>query len=150
MPFPEGAQRDAPPTDLDRLRVALALQVAREIADADGVLDVSEVQLLASAFPTHWLRRCGFLDDDDQLTPTVDRFRERAFRELPRRLDLDQKLELIALFHATCIADGQLHPAELEILTDAARRLHIPVADFRAHLSRLRQQPSAPPVRDHR
>ncbi len=147
MPFPENAAPDAPPTELDKLQVAMAVQVARRIVDADGVLDLSEVQLLSEAFPNQWMQRCGFVDQAGQLTPAVEAFAARAESELANRLNLPQKLELITLFHNTCMVDGEMHQLELEVLTEAARRLHIPRGRFRQHLAGLRAGPeSVPPV----
>ena len=148
MPFPEGADKNAPPTELDRLRVAMAVEVARDIADADGILDVGEVELLSRMFPTPWMKRCGFLDDENRLTADVESWYSRARRELPTRLHIDQKLEMITLFHRMCMADEEMHELEFELLTDVARRLHIPRDRFKAHLQRLERPDSAvPPAR---
>ncbi len=147
MPFPESADSNAPPTELDRLRVAMAVQVARQIADADGILDLAEVEHLARAFPDPWMRRCGFLDEHGQLNADVERWAARARAELPTRLSLSQKLDMIGFFHDLCLADDELHARELDILTDVARRLHVPVDAFRNHLAQLVADVAPPPVR---
>ena len=137
MPFPDGADLDAP-TDLDRLQVAFAVQVARNIVDADGFLDMDEVELLCLVFPNDWMRALGFIDENTELTPAVGQWYQRSLRELPRRLDHDQKLNLVTLFHRTCVADGQLHHRELSILMDAAKKLHLPRDHVKVHISMLK------------
>ena len=136
------------PTRLDRMRIAFAVKVAREIVDADGVLDMGEIELLTRAFPTPLMQRVGFLDTRTRLTPEVEAVFADALRELPRVLTLTEKLELVTLFHRTCLADGELHPSELDILMRAARQLVIPERALDDHLHHLRGGGTiVPPVR---
>jgi uncharacterized tellurite resistance protein B-like protein len=125
------------PTRIDRLRIAFAVRVARRIVDADGVLDLSEIELLARTFPSALLHRAGFLDRRDLLTPAVDRAYREALAELPGVLTLTEKLDLVTLFHRTCDADGDIHPRELDVLRDAAAMLAVPRRTLDRHLSTL-------------
>ena len=147
MPFPEDAD-PVRPTALDRLRVAFAVHEAKRIVDADGILDVGEIELLVLAFPNPWLRTCGFLDERTRLTPACEAAYHEALEVLPRSLSLEQKLELVTLFHRTCMVDGELHERELQLLLEAARRLGVPGPALREHLRKLRGAgPLAPAVR---
>lgn len=137
MTFPASSDPDNP-SELDRLQVAFAVNVAKAIVDADGILHLDEISLLQMTFPNPWMRACGFINEDTQLTPEVGRWYQRARKELPRRLDLSERLNLVTLFHRTCLADGELHDAELQVLMDAARKLQIPRGEVRRHLGHLR------------
>lgn len=139
--------RDRSPTRIERLRIAFAVRVARRIVDADGILDLSEIELLSRTFPNGVLRRVGFLDGRDLLTPEVDRAWRHALAELPRVLTLTEKLELVTLFHRTCDVDGDIHPRELDVLREAAAMLAVPRSTLDAHLGSLWTGTIVPPER---
>jgi len=147
MAFPRDADPKNP-TEIDRLRVAFAVFVGKKIVDADGILDISEIELLTMAFPNPWMDICGFLDGDTNLTETCFKTYEDARKILPVTLDLEEKLELITLFHRTCMADGELHEMEFNVLMEAAVELKVPQAELRDHLKSLRCGGTlVPPVR---
>ena len=134
------------PTRIDRMRIAFAVRVARKIVDADGILDLTEIELLARTFPSALLRRAGFLDARDLLTPAVERAYRQALAELPQVLTLSEKLELVTLFHRTCDADGDIHPRELDVLREAAAMLAVPRPTLDTHLSTLWSGPTIVPI----
>ena len=125
------------PGRLDRLRIAFAVKIAQRITDADGVLDVGEVELLARTFPTAVLQRAGFLDARNALTPEVEIVFRQALVELPQILTTAEKLELVTLFHRTASVDGDLHPEELRILEEGAAMLQLPHKALLEHLRHL-------------
>ena len=90
------------------------------------------------AFPNEWMRTCGFIDGDTQLTERCHRAYADAQKILPVTLSLREKLNLVTLFHRTCVADGQLHHRELSILMDAAKKLHLPRDHVKVHISMLK------------
>jgi uncharacterized tellurite resistance protein B-like protein len=137
MAFPDRVDLEQP-SRLDRLQIAFAVKVARAIVDADGVLDLGEIELLTMAFPTPMMENAGFLDAQEQLTPAVDDAYRKAVSELPRILTMPEKLDLVSLFHRTCMADGELHPTELDILLKAAVMLDIDEETLRDHLRSLK------------
>ncbi len=147
MAFPRDADPHNP-TEIDRLRVAFAVFVGKRIVDADGILDIGEIELLTMAFPNPWMDQCGFLDANTNLTDVCVKTYEDARKILPLTLDLEEKLELITLFHRTCMADGELHELEFKVLMEAAEQLKVPQAQLRDHLRTLRCGGTlVPPVR---
>ncbi len=130
------------------MQVAFAVHFAKRIVDADGILDMKEIELLTMAFPNPWMSACGFLDNGTNLLPAYESVYRESLRTLPKALTLTQKLDLVTLFHRTCMADGELHQDELEILFEAARKLHISRGAVRKHLANLRCGGTlVPPVR---
>lgn len=135
MGFPD----EVDPTDpLDRMRVAFAMFVAKLIVDADGIVDFGELKLLANVFPDELLRSMGFLDDDGGFTRAYRDAYTEAMQQLPNRLELEDKLSLITIFHRTSTADGQLIQAELLVIREAAEVLGIPLAVLSRHLEGLK------------
>lgn len=136
MPFPDDIDIERP-SPLEQLQIAFACSIAREIVAADGILDIDEVRLLMMVFPDHLMRTCRFLGPDTRLTDAYHRAYVEAVRILPRVLDTSQKLDLVTLFHRTCVVDGELHPKELVVLRTGARALGLDDPTVRAHLASL-------------
>ncbi|MEZ4323197.1 MAG: TerB family tellurite resistance protein [Myxococcota bacterium] len=136
MAFPDDLEIERP-SPLDQLQVAFAVFIAREIVAADGILDIDEMRLLMMVFPDHLMRNCRFLGPDTRLTEAYHRAYVEAVRILPAVLDTQQKLDLVTLFHRTCVVDGELHPKELTVLRGAAKTLAIPPAVLKKHLASL-------------
>ena len=148
MAFPRDADPHNP-TEIDRLRVAFAVFVGKKIVEADGILDIGEIELLTMAFPNPWMDVCGFIDGDTNLTEACHKSYRDARKILPVTLDLEEKLELVTLFHRTCMADGELHEQEFNVLMEAATLLKVPVTDLRDHLKSLRCGGTlVPPIRN--
>ena len=112
--------------------------VAKLIVDADGIVDFGELKLLAQVFPDELLRTMGFLDEDGGFTPAYRDAYTEAMEVLPNRLELDDKLGLITIFHRTSTADGELIQAELLVIREAAEVLGIPLSVLSRHLDGLR------------
>lgn len=128
----------AHPTDLDRMRVAFAIQVAQRISEADGILDLSEIEFLMRLFPDSVLRACGFLDEQTRLTDTARAWSDQARTALAKQLTTEQKLELVSLFHEACMVDGEMHPSEIRQLMQAAGDLGLSRDVVFAHIGSLR------------
>ena len=122
------------PTDLDRMRVAFAIQVAQRISNADGILDLSEIEWLMRLFPDDVLQACGFLDEHTHLTEATQTWARKARERLSAQLTTDQKLELISLFHEACMVDGEMHPREIQHLMRASRDLGLTREVVFAHI----------------
>lgn len=136
MGFPTEVDPDRP-SPLEQLQIAFAVHIAREIVAADGILDIDEMNLLVMVFPDRLMRACRFVGPDTRLTEAFHRAHVEAMRVLPQVLDTDQKLELVTLFHRTCVVDGELHPAELAVLSGAAGALELDPLRLKAHLRGL-------------
>ena len=135
MSFPAVVNPNDP---LDRVRVAFTAYIAKLVVDADGVVDFGELRLLSQVFPDPLLEELGFIDAEGGFTVTYRAAYAEAARLLPARLELEQKLELITIFHHTAMADGELVQAELLVLREAAELLGVPLSALAAHLDRLR------------
>ncbi len=133
--FPDGLDVT---DELDQLKVAFTAFVAKLIVDADGIVDFGELKLLSQVVPDAMLRQMGFLDGDGDYTQAYRDAYTRAIRVLPERLDMEAKLDLITIFHRTCMADGELIQAELLVLREAAEVLGIPVRTLSQHLQGLK------------
>ena len=125
------------PSPIEQLQIAFAVQIAREIVAADGILDIDEMRLLMLVFPDELMRACRFVGPDTNLTEAYHRAYVEALRVLPMILDTDQKLELLTLFHRTCVVDGELHPKELVVLRSAATSLGLDGTAVKTHLRTL-------------
>jgi uncharacterized tellurite resistance protein B-like protein len=136
MPFPEDVEPDRP-SPIEQLQIAFSVHIAREIVAADGILDIDEMKLLMMVFPDRLMRNCRFLGPDTKLTEAYHRAHVEAVRVLPRILDTQQKLDLIALFHRTCVVDGELHPKEMTVMRRAAQVLEVDPTLLRVHLKGL-------------
>jgi uncharacterized tellurite resistance protein B-like protein len=136
MPFPTDIDVERP-SPLEQLQIAYACYIAREIVAADGILDIDEMRLLMMVFPDSLMRSCRFLGPDTRLTEAYHRAYVEATRILPLVLDAQQKLDLVTLFHRTCVVDGELHPKELVVLQRAAKNLAIPPVRLQRHLADL-------------
>lgn len=136
MAFPDDID-PVRPSPIEQLQIAFAVHVARAIVAADGILDIDEVKLLMMVFPDELMRTCRFLGPDTELTEAFHRAHVEAMRVLPKILDKDQKLELITLFHRTCVVDGELHPKEITVLKQSAKALQLEAEVFSAHVKGL-------------
>jgi len=133
--------------ELAPLKTAFALHVARMIVEADEVLDYDEMHVIERAFPSSRLRALGFLDDSGRFTSRYDDALARALQVLPREVTLAEKLELVTLFHRTCMADGDLDPREVKVLHHAAEMIDLSAASLARHLDAISHGRRAPPIR---
>ncbi len=133
--------------ELDRLEVAFGVDVLRRVAAADGHTDATELDALERAWPDGRLRTLGFLDDDG-LTRAWAQAAAEARNVLPDRLPRARKLMLLGFFHTVALADGALHPREVQEIHLAATTLGVSVDELGQHLDRLTGvEGEAPPRR---
>lgn len=137
MGFPADLDPTDPKPD-DVLKLAFAVWVSRLIANADGVLDLSEIRLLTSAFPNALLQCYGLMNDLAEYTELYHASYRQAMRVLPESLTLAEKLDLVTVFHRFCMADEELKQAELLVLREAAEALGVDVRQLSEHLHTLR------------
>lgn len=126
-----------PTADLRSLLLAFAWHMAREVMAADDHTDDREQAFLDRTFPPELLRAAGLRDDAGADTDWFVELRERALVELPDRLTLGEKLELLEGLIDAVAADGALHPAELAVLGAAAGMLGVDEADWRPLVTEL-------------
>ncbi len=72
---------------------------------------------------------------------TGDRYHDariEAAHELRTSLPLEERLELVTIFHELCMADDVLEQAELLVLREAAEALGLDVRQLSRHLRDLK------------
>ena len=137
MPFPDDIN-PVNPGPHDQMKLAFAVWIAKMIAEANGVLDLSEIRVLTTRFPNDLLRSFYLLDEMSNPTATFTKLSRQAIAVLPGALSLEEKLEIVTVFHEVCMADDELAQSELLVLREASEALGIPVRELSTHLSRLR------------
>jgi len=137
MAFPEDIDPAAPGPH-DQMKLGFAVWIAKLIADANGVLDLSEIRILNQRFPNDLLRQFDLVDEMANPTATFKRVSRQAVGVLRDVMTLEEKLELVTVFHEVCLADQQLAQSELLILREASEALGVPVRVLSQHLSSLR------------
>ena len=138
MPFPDDIDPAAPGPH-DQMKLAFAVWIARMIANANGVLDLSEIRILNKRFPNDLLRKFELVDEMANPTATFKQVSRKAVGVLPDALELSEKLELVTIFHEVCMADKELAQSELLVLREASEALGVPVQVLSTHLSSLRK-----------
>lgn len=128
------------PDDLQRLQLAFAYHMIREVVGADAELVQEELDYLDAVFPKALLRKLGFIDGSDQLTPAFEEARDAALYELPDRLTLGEKLGLVELLVGASAADGLLTAEEVDALAASAGMLGVPTEAWSDHLEQLLKQ----------
>ncbi len=139
MAFPDDINPGSPGPH-DQMKLAFAVWIAKMIAEANGVLDLAEIRVLTTRFPNDLLRSFYLVDEMANPTATFQKMSREAIAVLPDALTLEEKLELVTVFHEVCMADEELSQAELLVLREASEALGVPVRDLSQHLSMLRKR----------
>ena len=129
----EGARTGPRATaELERLKIAFALRVAKRIVAADGIVDPEELSFLSEAFPPAIIEVHGL---------ATQRALEQAANEaeacLKSRLGYHEKLALLNTFYASCAADGHIDVAEVKVLREAAATLGLSHGEVVSYLARV-------------
>ena len=133
---------------LAELQIAFGVHVLRRLAEADGVIDYAELQLVERAYPAATLKDLGYLGPEG-FTEAWHGAVGEAVGRLGVELDIAAKLALLTEFHAVAVADGELHPQEFRVLQEAAGVLGVGASELSAHLDAqaLGADSAVPPVR---
>jgi uncharacterized tellurite resistance protein B-like protein len=125
------------PQSTEHLKLAFVVFLTQEIIEADQKIDYQEMKLFGQIFPRPLLRELGFIDDQDNFTAEFERARQASLVELPKQLNIDEKLELLTLLHGACLADGELGSGELDQLRRGGDLLGLTPNEFTAHIASL-------------
>lgn len=117
----------------DRLKLAFATAVARDIVGSDNILDDREVKFLEQHYGTEARARYG-LDDEESLAAAV----AEAEENLSEMLGHHEKLALLSVFFGVCWADGNIDVRELRALRDASARLGLEPQETASYLLKVR------------
>jgi len=123
--------------DVDRLKLAFGVSIGRAIIDADRKVDYGEFRLFGRIFPRALLRDVGFLDDDDQFNEALAGAWMEACAVLPEAISKEEKLDLLALFYGTSMADGELDDREMTVIREAASLLGVDQDTLDQHIETL-------------
>jgi uncharacterized tellurite resistance protein B-like protein len=116
-----------PERTLERLKVAFALEITRNIVNADQALHPKEIEMVFKAFPAHKLEALGFLEPGgDEFTLAYHQAVRDAKVALPRALTVPEKEDFIAWFKEVCAADGHVDKREDEMVAQASLLLGLP------------------------
>jgi len=139
MAFPDDIN-PASPGPHDQMKLAFAVWIAKMIAKANGALDLSEIRVLTQRFPNDLLKSFYLLDEMSNPTATFKKMSREAVAVLPEALTIEEKLEIVTVFHEVCMADDELAQSELLVLREASEALGVPSHELSAHLATLRRQ----------
>jgi uncharacterized tellurite resistance protein B-like protein len=126
--------------DLDRLKLAFAVSIAKEIVDADTTMDYSEFKLFGQIFPNHLLVEQGFVDGEGRFTEALGAAWAEARQVLPQALSREDKLDVLTIFYGASIADDELDSRELRVIREASSLLGISFEDLSRHLAEVRAE----------
>jgi uncharacterized tellurite resistance protein B-like protein len=107
--------------DLYRLKYALSIYLVRQVILADDVVEPQEIKFVREHFPQSLLQALDLLD-----TQEISRLIERALHELPHKLSLEAKLDIVGICFAASASDGNVDPREIAIVQVAAEVLAVP------------------------
>lgn len=127
--------------ELDRYRLAYAVQVARSVIDADGVVQPDELDVFGQIFPAAMLRGAGLVGEDGAFTPLLDQLASAARDTLPEQLPLQERLDLVTLFYLPALSRGLAGPQEQQAVVRAGEELRIPADRLATHLEALGREP---------
>jgi hypothetical protein len=117
----------------NRLKLAFATAVARDIVGSDNILDEREITFLTEHYGEKARSKYG-IDDEPALAEAVAEAEER----LATLLGHHEKLALLSVFFGVCWADGNIDVRELRALRDASQRLGLEPQETASYLLKVR------------
>lgn len=118
--------------ELERLKIAYAMRVAKRIVAADGIVDSDEKAFLAEAFPEAIIEVHALASEE-----ALDQAADEAEACLKARLGYHEKLALLNTFYASCAADGHIDVSEVKVLREAAATLGLSHGEVVGYLARV-------------
>lgn len=124
--------------DIDRLKLAFAVSLAKAVVDADERTDYAEFKLFGQLFPRHLLEEHGFVDADGMFTEALAEAWLEARQVLPGALSEEDKLDVLALFQGVSLADDEVDARERDVVEEAAELLGVSIDAVSRHLAAAR------------
>jgi uncharacterized tellurite resistance protein B-like protein len=121
----------------DELKLAFTYHISNQILESDGVVAPGEAAFLQAFFPAELFEASAFVDAEGRYTPRWQDALGEALLELPVRLDVDERLDLLETFYRAAISDGEQHYVEGTILVRAARLLGLKPSQFTARVEQM-------------
>ena len=107
--------------DLYRLKYALSIYLVRQVILADDIVEPQEINFVREHFPQSLLQALDLLKPEE-----ISLLIERALDELPRKLSLEAKLDIVGICFAAAASNGNVDPREIAIIQVAAEVLSVP------------------------
>jgi len=107
--------------DLYRLKYALSMYLVRQVILADNIVAQQEIQFVREHFPQSLLEVLDLLNPQE-----IALLLERALEELPNKLSLEAKLDIVGMCFAASASDGTVDPREIAMVQVAAEILNVP------------------------
>ncbi len=107
--------------DLYRLKYALSIYLVRQVILADDIVEPQEIKFVREHFPQSLLQALDLLKPEE-----ISFLIERALEELPRKLSLQAKLDIVGICFAAAASNGNVDPREIAIIQVAAEVLSVP------------------------
>ena len=107
--------------DLYRLKYTLSMYLVRQVILADEIVDEKEILFVREHFPAALLQALDLLEADE-----TGQLLERALHEVPDKLSLTAKLDIVGMCFAASAADNKVEPSEIATIQVAAEVLKIP------------------------
>lgn len=121
----------------DELKLAFTYHISNQILQSDGIMAPGETAFLRASFPEDLFAASGFVDAKGHYTPRWNDALGEALLELPVRLSVEQRLDLLETFYRAAISDGDGQYIEGNILVRAARLLGLKPSQFTARVERM-------------
>ena len=107
--------------DLYRLKYTLSMYLVRQVILADETVNEKEILFVREHFPASLLQALDLLEASE-----TAQLLERALLELPEKLSLNAKLDIVGICFAASASDDKVDPREIATIQVAAEVLNIP------------------------
>ena len=107
--------------EMMRMKYAFAMHLVTNVIEADSIVVDSERDFFQECFPEELIDALDLSQPEkraEMLTKALD--------ELPRVMNLEQRLDIFGMVLGASVADGDLEFREFGVLEIAAKALHIP------------------------
>ncbi|MCB9669386.1 MAG: TerB family tellurite resistance protein [Alphaproteobacteria bacterium] len=122
---------------LDELKLAFTFHITNQILESDGTVAPEELAFLQKWFPEAVFRESRFIDAKGRYTSRWEDALGEALLQLPERLSVEERLDLLETFYRAAISDGDTQYIEGNILVRAARLLGLKPSQFTARVEAM-------------
>ena len=107
--------------ELYRLKYVLAMYLVQQVVLADDKTTTEELDFMKEHFPVELLRSLRLMNKAEMAM-----LLERALQELPSRLSLQGKLDILGMCFGASASDGDVDIREVATIQVAAEMLQVP------------------------
>ena len=126
---------------LFRMKYAFAYHIVHQVLGESPQLSPEEQAFIDEQFPPELLKVLS-IDDPDERKALFD----RASTELPQRMTVEERLELVGMFFAASSLSGEMLFQEFSILTVAAEFLEVPLDLMTSYIDQLLSDRTMPEI----